>query len=120
MLLNWQKKKFKIFQFIDNWYDIENRLNKTNGFNQYPDHLLLPDEYLKKITNKFYDNHGKIEVVGHPAFENVNFKYRKKCDKILIIDQPLSENNLTLGYTEFDFYETMIKFLKLNSIDLKM
>ena len=58
------KKKFKIFQFIDNWYDIENRLNKTNGFNQYPDHLLLPDEYLKKITNKFYDNHG-IEVVGH-------------------------------------------------------
>ena len=94
-------------------------MNKTNGFNQYPDHLLLPDEHLKKITNKFYNNHGKIEVVGHPAFENVNLKYRKKCDKILIIDQPLSENNLTLGYTEFDFYKTMIKFLKLNSIDFK-
>jgi len=109
-------QKIKLIQFIDNWYDIYNRLFRTNGYKNYPDILLLPDNLCMKTAVQQMVPKDLIVIVGHPGFEKEETIRPKAPKRFLIIDQPLSEIKLNLGYNEFDFYNIVFKTLDLLNI----
>ncbi len=100
-------------RIIDTWYGYRRRLCDENGTLHLPEKLLVIDEPAAQAAVAEEIPRDIIEILGQPAWEQVEVLPPADRRDVLYISQPIHRNyGMSLGYTEKTVWEFFVETMR--------